>query len=201
VKRVLLCGLLVAACSRHRTVDLGFDETGAFFGFRCRQPGTDTAYAARGFIGGRFVACVYFDFVQLPGIPVCGPSGLVDYCETHDCVPLTDPLVAPIQIDEPAPTPGSAQDFVNAQIRALDGRVLIDDGPAGPLLIRGVVVAGRCKDAPPYRPHDPGAVMGCAVSCPLELDTVDGEIPFGLPSLTDDCTTSVLACASDRLTP
>lgn len=194
----LLAG--VAACSEHRVLDLGFDRSSAFFGFRCRPPGESTIFAARGVMDGRFRACVYFDFVSLPGVPLCGPNGIADYCETHACAALSSPVVEPLQLDVPAPTSG-INEFVVGLLRELDGTVLTDDGPDGPVMMRAVVVAGLCDATPPFHPYDPARVMGCAVTCPLELDTVDGQIPFGLPSLTDECSTSVLACATDDLRP
>ena len=198
--RALLVLVLLAACTKHRTVDLGFEENGASFGFLCPIPGTELRLASRAIRDERFRGCVYFDFIAPEGDTACGPNGIGDYCETRSCTALDDPLIQPIQIDVPAPNGETTREFIVNLARSLDGRVLTEEGPSGTVMIRAVFEAGTCRSTPPYAPHRAGDLIGCAVTCPLDLTTVDGDVPFALPPLgADNCYVSVVRCAGEGL--
>lgn len=197
--RAVLLLALVAACSKERTVKLDIDGARTNFGFRCPDPLSDprnrTVFGARAIAGDEIRACAYFDFVRLPGVFVCGPRGIANICEQGGCTPIAAdipgvPIVSGFE-------PGRSLESLQQELSALD-TVLTDDAPDGPLLMRIVVVAGDCQDPPP-RPHDGTRIIGCATSCPLQLDSVEGKIPFGLPPLADDCAESMLICAGEGL--
>jgi hypothetical protein len=199
----LLLIALAAACSKQRTVRLDIDPAETNFGLRCQDPLNPGGMGERSQLGGRaisgdeLVACAYVDFVELPGDVVCGPRGITHICANGGCGRAeTSQPIDGIELDARVAA-GMTLANLQAAIRDADDAI-IPDAPDGPVLIRVVLVAGRCVSPAPTN-HDATKLIGCATSCPLRLDTVEGEILFGLPPLADDCFSSVVLCADPDL--
>jgi len=194
--------LLLVGCKETVTVNLTFGDTTPLppIGFRCRD-------SANKFLPARaanlrvFHVSMIVDYYALDGIPDCRPADMIKWCndKTHDCHVITDDPNAPrICIDEDR-TLGPGDDAVKAMadvLTALQGRLLTTDAPHEPLIVRAVATAQTCAELAGGAAYDVGKLVGCAISCPVQLDTVTSDVLLALPTLTDSCEAAVDACAT-----
>jgi hypothetical protein len=208
VRLVLVLGLL-AGCKQVDTVHLAFGVTATVHtpvGFRCRDS-TGKFLDARAVGAGRsFHVSILVDFIDLGGgLPTCRPSDIARWCTDHACAPITDdPAHDRVCFDYDTQL-GVGDDAVHAMGDALaqiDGTLITDDGPTRPVIVRAVATAQRCRDlTAPTAAFAVDQLVGCAMSCPVQLDSVSGDVLLDLPTLSDMCQASVEACAQALLKP
>jgi hypothetical protein len=81
-------------------------------------------------------------------------------------------------------------------IDSLAGTVITEEAPHEPVLVRLVATVQPCPELAATASFDPDELVGCLVSCPVQLDGVD-EVFLGTPTLDSTCTEDlVIACAS-----
>ncbi len=194
---------LLVACSERRVVNLAFGAGNTLgVGFRCKD---DLGHflVLRALDRERNLRfSLLVDFIGLGGLPTCRTADIANFCQSHACAPLADP--ARLCIDLEVSLAGDQETAVQALaalLKSLDGRVVTDDAPHAPVIIRAVASAQPCSELPGGTTPDPLQLVGCATSCPVQLESVEGDILLDLPTLSDQCAASVVACATGTLSP
>jgi hypothetical protein len=197
----------LAACKEVDTVNLDFGATAMVHtpvAFRCRDAAGKFLDARAVGTGRAFHVAVLLDFIDLGGLPTCRPSDIARWCTDHACAPITDdPAHDRVCYDFDMQL--GTSDAVKAMgdvLAALDGRVITEDGPQQPVIVRAVATAQHCSElAAPSTPFDTTQLVGCAMSCPVQLSSVSGDVLLDLPTLSDQCEASVDSCAQALLKP
>lgn len=200
----LIALLSLGACVQERTVTIEFSEVGdGTAGFRCRTSDGTSALAQRvGRTGGEFSLVI--DFLSLgPVLPGCRPSQLLNHCKAAGCQTVMRRCVA-AHVD--LQSAGSFEERARMALSDVAGLEITDDAPDGAVLIRVVASIQPCGDltggaSPDERPFDAGQLIGCAHSCPVILDAAPETVLVDLSTLSRDCESDVVACASSGLSP
>jgi hypothetical protein len=206
VKRFLLIALLVA-CKETDTVHLTFGLGAANsttagstpVAFRCRDA-SGKFLPARGVSGRMFHAALLIDFIELDGVPSCRPTDIARWCASpeHACKVITDDPNAVRVCFEETKTLGVGDDAVKAMGEVLtdfEGHMVSSDAPHQPVMIRAVATAQTCGELAAGAAYDVTQLMGCALSCPVQLGDISGDVLLELPTLSDQCEAGVDACA------
>jgi hypothetical protein len=198
--------LPAAACERghHVTLELGADRDTLGLGFRCVDD-QRIPLVARAVSGGRLELSLVVDLIDLGDtVPGCRGEEILAACpREQDCPTLVvsadgrracrEISIGP-PLDDPAVVLAKVAD-------ALRGLVVTDDAPEQPVMVRAVATTERCDErlvspaGGTYPLLDPARAVGCAYSCPLQLDTVDGAVALYLDALDERCEPQVRACA------
>jgi hypothetical protein len=207
MRRLALVAAL-AGCSAVDDVHLSFGITSTLHtpvGFRCRDTAGKFLDARAVSAGRAFHVAVLIDFIDLGGgLPTCRPSDMARWCTDHSCGPITnDPASARVCFDfDQALGTGDAVKAMGDVLAALDGRLVSADAPHQPVIIRAAATAQRCSElAAAGAGYDTTQLVGCAMSCPVQLASVSGDVLLDLPTLSDMCEASVDACATATLKP
>ncbi len=203
---VIFLALLGMSCEETRRVNLTFgtSNTRVPLAFRCRDD-TGRFLAARAVDRQemKVKVALLVDFIGLGGLPSCRLSELASFCETHrSCTVLADPARWCLDLEAPLTAPDDAAVIlVGELVRSLEGRLVTPDAPHDPVIVRAVATAQPCSELTGSTPVDVDRVVGCAMSCPVQLDGVDGDVLLDLPTLSDRCASTVVACAQGILAP
>jgi hypothetical protein len=196
---------LAAACDREHAVRIELAEGGVLgLGFRCVDA-QGTPLAIRALTSGRLQLNVILDLIGVGDtVPGCRGEEILRACpREEDCPPLVVSAdgrraCAPVTVDPPFDPPSITRQV----LAALRGLPLTDDAPDRPVLVRAVATTEPC-DARLIDPQggtypllDPARAIGCAYSCPLQLDAVDGAVSLYLDALDERCEPQVRACAA-----
>lgn len=204
--RTLLLLLLLASCKETDTVHLTFglgpaNATAASatpVAFRCKDS-TGKLLPSRGVSGRNFHAALLIDFIELDGVPGCRPTEIARWCANHNCKVITDDPNATRVCFEETLQLGAGDDAVKAMGQFLsdfEGHMVSSDAPHQPLIVRAVATAQTCDEVPGDTAFDVAQLMGCALSCPVQLGDISGDVLLELPTLSDQCEAGVDACAT-----
>ncbi len=203
--RSLLVLVLAAACQEAHTVTLQLGPTDDTLtaGFACVQDADPAkllaARAAQPDGGLRFSITV--DVITLGGkLPGCRGEELFAACGDGGCeiVPRGDGtrFCRDLTIAASAVDAAINDDLgpLLASIRSqLQAEPVTLDAPDVPVLLRAVATTEPCSaNAADF---DLLELVGCAYSCPAQLDDIDGPIALSLDTLTRQCEREVKACA------
>lgn len=200
MRRVLALALLLGSCDaeRHRvSLDFGNPES-VSSGFVCRGDNL-VLLLWRGLVGDEVRVSFVIDFISLGGVPSCFAPQLFDWCteEGHSCAPMLQHRTC-IDLDPISRVGVDAKTIIEAFGAQLAGKVVTGDAPDEPVLVRAVGTAQTCAELAAAPSFDPARLIGCAFSCPVQLDSAD-EVALGLPTLQPRCEDAVVVCAGDRL--
>jgi hypothetical protein len=206
---VLAAAIVLTACQRDHGVRvlLGPTEDSLTLGFRCVQdadPGK--LLFTRAVTGGEVRFNLVIDIVSFGDrFPGCRGEEILHTCDEASCsIPAHRdgsarfclPVAFPLAVTQNEAT-------LLATLRSqLDGQVVVDDAPDGPVTIRAVATTQPCapiEDARAdgtYPSLDGDLAVGCAYSCPLVLDEAQGSILLSFDTLTNRCEQGVRVCAS-----
>jgi hypothetical protein len=202
MKRLLLCIALVA-CQQHDVgVLLGPDSETLTIGFRCYRgvyPSTELMFQNAVDVDTLRFALVV-DLITIEhGFPGCRGEELITACaDPGTCVLQTADRYC---VDLAIPTAEVPTDDEGAMLRRLASElreqapVIASDTPDTPVLVRAVATTDSC-DVALSKPFVTANVLGCAYSCPVLLDEVDGTISLSLDVLNQYCETAVGLCAA-----
>ena len=189
--------LFAVACQRDHRVRLllGPDEETLTRGFLCEDDG-GVPLAARGLADGRLRFNLVVELIDLGGVPGCRGEELLAWCETHTCAPITPAggrycFGLDVAAD-PRNLPALVGDLY-AQLAA--GPPIVSDAPSAPVVVRAVATTEPCEALTAGGPFASDALVGCAYSCPVQLDLVD-EVQLSLDTLSARCEREVVACAN-----
>jgi hypothetical protein len=193
----LLALLAAASCSETRTIDLSFgagDRTP--LGFRC-QDASGTFLALRALEPGRVVRfSLVVEFVGLDGVPSCRAGDIVDFCLEHGCEVLPGGRVCTPVPERQLGLGENVVAVIGEMLRGLDGILVTADAPHGPVIVRAIATTQDCSALAGITALDPLQLVGCALSCPVQLESVEGEVSLDLPTLSEQCADAVLFCAT-----
>jgi hypothetical protein len=83
---------------------------------------------------------------------------------------------------------------LGAALRALPP--LFRDAPDGPVVVRAVASTEPCAQLEARGRFDVDGLMGCAYSCPVVLDDLDGSLRLGFATSEPFCAGAVRGCAA-----
>ncbi len=194
--------LALLACQRTHevTVQLGPNDHALTIGFLCRQdadPGKLLGERARS--GTAYTFQVVVDVIDLGGqLAGCRGEELIAACSSNACsvTPTTTRFCHSIQVEAGDFQPANRAKLlaqIHEDLRAAGP--IISDAPDRPVLIRAIATteAAGCTTIPDQ--FDGDKLVGCAYSCPVQLDAIDGPIALSLDTLDDSCERVVRACA------
>lgn len=209
----LAAGSLVACQVEHRVkLELAGAADSITQGFLCR---TETALPS--LVPGDFLferghdlatGAVRFSLVVevtslgdvLPG---CLPEEILGVCRQADSCPSAARFCAPIEAAGPRGkrlammNEAEAIAFIaqlGAALRALPP--LFRDAPDGPVVVRAVAATGSCAELAARGRFEVDSLMGCAYSCPVVLDDLDGALRLGFATSEPFCAPEVRGCAA-----
>jgi hypothetical protein len=202
----LALALAAAACEREHRVRilLGPADGSLGLGFKC-EDAQGTPLVTRALAGGQLVFRVVVDLIGVgDAVPGCRGEEILRACPREaDCPTLVvseDGRRACAEVTiRPPFDEANTQAQLLAQLRAIP---ITSDAPDRPVMVRAVATLERCDDrlvAPQggtYPVLDPAQALGCAYSCPLQLDAVDGAVSLFLDALDERCEPQVRACAA-----
>lgn len=199
--------LVLAACQQAHTVtlQLGPSDDTLTQGFTCVQDADPTKLLAqRGFdpSTGELRFQIVVDVISLGGaLPGCRGEELFAACKdmgTCAIVPRPDDrrFCVEIVVDAASVTAALNKNLAPmlASIRQQlqSGGAVTLDAPNEPVIIRAVATTETCNQIDSFA-FD--ALVGCAYSCPVQLDDVDGTIALSLDTLSNMCEKDVRACS------
>ncbi len=204
----------LAACQTEHTVRLQLgDGTSITQGFLCRTevalpglaPGDLLFERGHDLATGAVSFSLVIDVVALGEVlPGCLPEEILGVCrgnqgcgvEARFCAPITVP--GPVGKALVTMTESERAGFVSAVSSALRALPpLFRDAPDGPVIARSVISTQSCAQ---LTTSPPGAfsadrLLGCAYSCPVVLDQLDGDLRLGFATSDESCAPEVKACA------
>ncbi len=183
--------LLLAACDdvHHVTLLIGTSESELSGGFTCEDPDKAGHLLFERAIGsdGSLSFSMVVDFIDLGDqFPSCLAEDVAAACTTGDChVSVADAparFCATVSIDrgELAPDPEGA---IRAKLAEL--AQVTSEAPHHPVIVRAVATMEPCAaittpGATDWPTLERTSVLGCAYSCPVDLDDLNGTLQLGL---------------------
>ncbi len=191
----------LAACSKTNDVTLllGPTEDRISRGFLCKD-------AAGNFLmqdvlaAGQLRFNLVVDVVSLAGhFPGCRGEELVELCSDpancngtvrRQCIDgIAVPFPMPFNLNTDIPK------LATAFKAAIHNRLALDNLSDDPVIVRVVATKQPCSDIDATA-IDENLAVGCAYSCPVQLDQVAGSISVSIDTLDDFCEPQVRACAA-----
>jgi hypothetical protein len=226
MRSFVVTALLVAACEQPHQVEilLGPDRETLSDGFACVTEETPReALVARGGLiadpegGFQITFSIVVDFIAVGGgLPGCRGEEIRTWCERHTCAPVPSArsckeiTIRRLTTAIVAEGGDALKAFILDQAYTqLGTEPVTERAPDGTVIIRAVATDQSCAavtgDTPePFDTSDTSTtLMGCAYSCPVVLDNVDGTIQLSLDTSRVDilgrqlCEPEVRACAGD----
>ncbi len=211
MKRLILEGLLalvlLTGCEEVRQVRLTFGEEGeGLDGFLCREE--DGSYLLSRAVpagGGQVPSSLVIDFIRLEGLPGCRSGQLIRWCADHPCSVIPEHRVC-----IPSPLPDitglkrpEARAEIHEALRNLSGAPVASEAPDEFIIVRVTATLEPCEalqasgdTVPALREEE---LVGCAYSCPVELNAIEGDVYLGFDTLTEQCTQGIRVCGSGDL--
>ncbi len=203
----------IAACQREREIglQLGPSDGTVSIGFRCRQEADPTKLLIQRapIRNGKIIVSLVIDLIDLGGqAPGCRGEEILTACDPGTGRVCTIPVSAnPVRFCQELAVEigdGNPQRIIEDFRRLARGAQITADAPSDPVIIRAVTTTEDCAalqrspDGEVYDAPDPLRAVGCAYSCPLQLDAIDGPVFLSLDVLTDRCEVAVQTCAGLR---
>ncbi|WIG98003.1 hypothetical protein [Myxococcus sp. SDU36] len=201
----LLALVLLTGCNDVRQVRLTFGAEGeGLDGFLCREDDGDYVLSRAVPAGGGAVpASLVIDFVRLGGLPGCRSGQLVSWCADHDCAVMPEHRVCiPTPLPDITDLPrAEAREEVREALRSLSGASISSEAPDEFIIVRTTATLQSCDEleAGGVAALNEEALVGCAYSCPVSLNAIEGDVYLGFDTLTEQCAQGVRVCASGDL--
>ena len=205
---LVLLLVLLTQCVEVRRVQLTFGEEGeGLDGFLCRDvAGTPILRRLEQMDGTMGPAALVVDFIRLGGLPGCRSGQVVRWCADHTCAPIASHRACIGAQFSPVAgmTRSEMRAAVQQALQDLSGTLLTGDAPDEFVLVRLVGTAQSCADVAArgdgtLPAFDEGRLVGCAYSCPVLLDSLQGDLFLGFETLTDICEQGIRVCAAGDL--
>lgn len=205
---------LVAACQVEHKVklELAGDAGSISHGFLCRTETALPELLAGDFLfeRGHDLATGEVRFSMIVEVtslgdvlPGCLPEEILGVCKSAADCPSAARTCASITVTGPRGkrlammNESEATSFVSqlgAALKALPP--LFHDAPDGPVVVRAVATTDSCEQVESAARLDVDGLMGCAYSCPVILDDLDGSLRLGFATSEDFCAAEVRGCAA-----
>jgi hypothetical protein len=204
MRRALLL-LVLSSCVETRSVALTFGSVGeGLDGFMCKD---DAGVMLLERVPTDGQASLVIDFVRLGGVPGCRTGQLMQWCMTHECVPIQSTRTCR---GVKLPLPGAPREQLREQLleamRSLDpsDSNASADAPDEFVLVRAVGTTQSCdtllpSGSEPLPAFDKSKLVGCAYSCPVLFDKIEQDVYLGFETLTAACEQGVRICSDGQL--
>jgi hypothetical protein len=175
---------------------LGPDEETLTRGFLCEDDG-GVPLAARGFADGRLRFNLVVELIDLGGVPGCRGEELLAWCETpHLRADHAGRRALLLRPSTSRPIRGTCRPWSGTSTpSSRPGRRSSATRRPAPVVVRAVATTEPCEALTAGGPFASDALVGCAYSCPVQLDLVD-EVQLSLDTLSARCEREVVACAN-----
>ena len=202
MRGVAVACAVLAACQRTHevSIQLGPDDSTFTVGFQCRLD-TGMPLIERAHLGAAYKFSVVIDIVDLGGVlGGCRGEELVKLCQTGVCsiVPRADGTRYCVEVELPEALirSGNPKAILDALRPKLAVEPVTTNAPDRPVLIRAVGTTQPCDALrnSTLASFDAMSVTGCAYSCPVQLDAVDGPVALSLDALDDRCEIGRASC-------
>jgi hypothetical protein len=205
----LTCLVALPACQVEHTVQLqlGDDPARISQGMLCRADGDLLFERGHDLVSGAVELSLVIDVVALGDVlPGCLPEELRGVCRDAASCPIAARSCQRLRVAGPTGrrlaelSDGERVAFVAAlaaELRALPP--LFRDAPDGPVVVRAVATTEPCeqlRDPAATSAFVPTSLMGCAYSCPVLLDELDGALRLGFSTSEPACEPQVRGCAA-----
>jgi hypothetical protein len=197
--------LVLVGCSKTNDVTLllGPDEDHVSRGFLCRADAAPNDFLMAAALvpnTRRLRFALVVDVLELDAqgvFPGCRGEELLELCRERDCKKTTRrSCVDNVEIDFPigfdADNPADVKALLDKLRASIGQRTLVPDVTSAPVIIRVVAM----KTCPTDNLLDASAALGCAYSCPVQLDQVSGSVAISLDTLEGRCESAMRACAA-----
>lgn len=201
--------LVLAACTKTNDVTLllGPDEDRLSRGFACRAVAApnDFLMASALVPGTRTIElALVVDVLELDAsgvFPGCRGEELLSLCRNRDCKKsVRRQCVEGVRVEfPPGFDPNNAahvKGLVDTFHTALGSKPLLKDLPDSPVIIRVVAMKTCPANWEAAQPLEADDALGCAYSCPVQLDQVSGSVAISLDTFDDNCEPAVRSCAA-----
>lgn len=207
----LLVLVIIVACAiqRHVTLLLGPSATQPSSGFQCKDPSNPgVSLFGRAASKGKLTFNLVVDLVDVgQHVPSCLGEDILSSCADGTCRATVAAAPArycvPISVDATVDPMAVAREV----LAAVKGTAITADAPHHPVIVRAVATTDDCAthiqvaNSGVWAPLDQSLVLGCAYSCPVDLDTVDGDLSLGIgidiTALSPgQCVAAIDACAA-----
>jgi hypothetical protein len=201
--RALFVFALIAACVVHHRVQLllGPRADQPTKGFACGDPmAPGSSMFARAVTPTRRLQfSLAIDMIELPGhVPSCLGEEIKATCENGECpYDLANRSCIHVDVQLPPAANDTAQivKLVDDWLKQ-NAPVVFGNAPDGAVIVRAIAIDGPTCDEVLTSTN----ILGCAYSCPVVLDQIDGVLSLGLAvqdNLQDPatCVAAIDACA------
>lgn len=209
-----LAAIALAACQVEHKVklELAGDAGSISHGFLCRTETSLPDLIAGDFLferghdpaTGEVSFSMIVEVTSLGDVlPGCLPEEILGVCRSAADCPSAARVCAPLTVAGPRGkrlammNEAEAAAFVSqlgAALKALPP--LLHDAPDGPVVVRAVASTDSCEQLAATGRLDVDSLMGCAYSCPVILDDLDGSLRLGFATSEDFCASEVRGCAA-----
>jgi hypothetical protein len=182
--------LLLAGCQvdRHVTLELGPDENSVTHGFTCMDPQMPQQLVfQRALTGKTLDFYLVVDVIDVgSNVPSCLAEDVVATCADGHCqVSVADAPTrfcgeVKVDVTDAADAPRAVTTYL-----ANNFPTVIQDAPHHPVIVRAVATTEPCTSvtvasAGTWSTLTSALVLGCAYSCPLDLDDANGTVSLGI---------------------
>jgi hypothetical protein len=136
-------------------------------------------------------------------LPGCLPEEILGVCRADGACPRAARFCAPLSVAGPRGkrlammTEPEAMAFVAQLGAALEALPpIFRDAPDGPVVVRAVASTDSCDQLAEVDRFEVDGLMGCAYSCPVVLDELDGALRLGFATSEAFCAPEVRGCAA-----
>lgn len=204
---------LVGCQVEHKVkLELAGDAGSISQGFLCRTEAALPGLAAGDFLferghdlaSGEVRFSIVVEVTSLGDVlPGCLPEEILGVCRSVGDCPSAGRFCAPIVAQGPrgkrlaTMNESETAAFVGqlgAALKALPP--LFRDAPDGPVVVRAVATTEPCETLDVAERFAVDGLMGCAYSCPVVLDDLDGALRLGFATSDDFCAAEVRGCAA-----
>lgn len=147
---------------------------GGLSGFVCKQP--DDSYLSDRAVSSKRVAFVV-DFISLGGQPKCDSASLSAWCDSHPCT-----LAGRSCFETTVGAAATGNQALANAYAAIRGEKLTASIPNSSVLVRLVATTETCAalSSGAARPYECAKLVGCASSCPVNLEGLDETVGVNL---------------------
>ncbi|CAN5162013.1 hypothetical protein BH11MYX1_BH11MYX1_22780 [soil metagenome] len=202
---------MLAGCTieHHVTFQLGPDAETVTTGFTCNDPANPSKLLfARAVVGSTLTFNLVVAVIDVGNhVPACLAEDVVASCADGLChVSLADAptrFCGTIELSAIGDA-GSVPAQVTRYLRD-NFPTVITEAPHHPVIVRAVATTQPCNEievanGDDWTAVDRAAVLGCAYSCPIDLDNADGIVELGINvdlrnATAAQCQATVDACA------
>lgn len=199
--RIALLLVIAAACQQTHEISLrlGPNDGTVTAGFLCVQDADPTMpLFDRALVGQTYTFRLVIDVIDLGGqFPGCRGEELVSACKGGKCKLVRRPdgtrYCKEVTFDRADLAGPDLRPLLLELREQLGTEPVTSNAPDRPVILRAVATHQTCEELD--APFVDTELLGCAYSCPAQLDGIDGPVSLSLDVLDTACEKVVRGCA------